>query len=238
MDKFNLENVLDHESLLKVLSDTSIEMPGRSEGRRTEHTEKWAICYLLATLSSKGILLFPLSLEHVDKPDFILKTDGDLTGIEVTESIPSDYARCCALAELKNPNAVIDMSLFKWNSPSKNTKELLDIINGSELVGNGWAGHSAEVEWAHFMNDAISVKLKKLNNTGYSKLPEYWLLIYDNLPLPNVHTRKATEVLLSKFSADWKGERLFSKILIERGPVIIEIENNNVINHEIVDIWN
>ena len=29
-----------------------------------------------------------------------------------------------------------------------------------------------------------------------------------------------------------------TKILIERGPVIIEIVNNNTINHKIVDIWN
>jgi hypothetical protein len=237
MDKLNIENVLNNESLLKVLSETSVEVPLRSEGRRTEHTEKWSLCYLLATLSSKGILAFPLSLEHVDKPDFILKTDGNLTGIEVTESIPSDYAKCCALAERENPDAVIDMSLFKWDSPSKTTKELRDIINSAELMGDGWSGHSAEVEWAHYMNDAIFVKLKKLNNTGYSEFPEYWLSIYDNLPLPNVHAKKAIEFLLSNFSAQWKGERLFSKIFIERGPIIIEIENNKAINHEIIDIW-
>lgn len=183
------------------------------------------------------MLDFPLSLEHIDKPDFLLKTGGKLTGIEATESIPPDYAKCCALAERENPDAIIDMSLFKWGSPSKSTEELRDIMNSPRLMGDGWDGDSAEVEWARYMNDVVSVKLEKLNN-GYSEFPEYWLSIYDNLPLPHVHATKATEFLLSNFSSQWKGERLFSKIFIERGPIIIEIENNKATNHVICDIWN
>ena len=237
MRKFNIEEVPDKESLLKVLSGTSIDVPGRSKGRQTEHTEKWSVCYLLSTLASKNILIFPLSLEHIDKPDFILKMNGNLSGIEVTESIPPDYAKCCAMAERENPEAVIDMSLFKWDSTPKTTEQLRNIINSLKLTGEPWSGQSVELEWAHYINDAISVKLQKLNNTGYSEVPEYWVSIYDNLPLPNVHAGNATEILLETFSAQWKGDRSFSKIFIERGPIIIEIEDNIATNHVIVDLW-
>lgn len=207
MNKFDIEQVPDKETLLKVLSDTSVEVPGRTGGRRTEHTEKWSVCFLISTLSTKGALSFPLSLEHTDKPDFILDMNGNRTGIEMTESILPDYAKCCAMAERERPEAVIDMSLFKWGSSPKSTEQLRDIINSTELTGDGWSGHSAEVEWAHHINDAITIKLHKLNNTGYLELQGYWLSIYDNLPLPNVHAGKATEILLSRFSAQWNGAR-------------------------------
>ena len=215
MNKFDIEQVPDKANLLKVLSDTSIEVPARTGGRRTEHTEKWSVCFLMSTLSAKGKLYFPLSLEHINKPDFILDMNGNRTGIEMTESIPPDYAKCCAMAEREKPEAVIDMSLFKWGSSPKSTAQLRDIINRAKLTGDGGSGRSPEVEWAHFINDAITVKLHKLNNTGYLELPEYWLSIYDNLPLPNVHAGNATSILLSRFSAQWNGVRSFSRVYIE-----------------------
>ncbi|MVF23703.1 hypothetical protein EVC37_19110 [Methylocaldum sp. BRCS4] len=141
------------------------------------------------------------------------------------------------MAERENPEAVIDMSLFKWGSPKKTTEELRAIINSSKLTGDGWSGQSAEVEWAQHINDAVSTKLGKLNNSGYEELPEYWLYIYDNLPLPNVHATRATEILLSEYSDTWIGSREFARIFIERGPIIIDISNGSATNHEIVDLW-
>jgi len=172
MEKLNFDNVLNNEQPLKILSEISVEVPGRSQGRRTEHTERWSMSYLLATLSAINTLTFPLSLTHVDKPDFILNLNESLTGIEVTESIPSDYAKCCAIAEHEKPDAAIDISLFKRDSPSKTTQELKNIIHSSELTGDGWSGQSAENDWALFINDAISIKLHKLNNAGYLEFTE------------------------------------------------------------------
>lgn len=237
MKKFNIEEVQDKGRLLTILSGTSIEVPRRIDGRRTEHTERWTICHLLATLSTKDRLTYPLALIHEDKPDFHLYMNGMSTGIEVTESIPTDYARCCAMAQHENPGAVIDMSFFRWGDPPKSTKQLRDIINRSKLSGPGWSGESPEIEWAHHIHDSISDKLYKLNSTGYKEANEYWLAIYDNLPLPNVHARKATEILLKEFSDQWKDDLVFSKIFIERGPIIIEVNDSNITNHEIHDLW-
>jgi hypothetical protein len=225
------------DGLLAVLQGVSIDVPGRTEGRKTEHTENWAICHLLSTLGHIDALDYPLSVQHKDKPDFILEMNKNQIGIEITESIPSDYAKCCAMAERENPKAVIDMSLFKWGSPQKTTEVLRAIIKSSKLTGDGWAGHCAEVEWAQHINDAVSTKLGKLNNSGYEEFPEYWLYIYDNLPLPNVHATRATEILLSEYSDTWKNGKEFSRIFIERGPIIIDISNSAATNHVLVDLW-
>ena len=223
---------------MAVLEGTSVDVPGRTQGRKTEHTEKWSICRLLSTLATNDTLFFPLSLQHTDKPDFILKMNKNEYGIEITESIPKDYARCRAMAEREKPEAVIDISLFKRGSPPKSTEELRRIINSSELTGDGWSGNSAEIEWAHHIHDAISTKIEKLNNSGYKELPEYWLSIYDNLPLPKVNATKATETLISEISEKWKGYYwVFTRIFIESGPIIIDIDisNNTATYHKIVD---
>ncbi len=227
----------DTGSLIAALKSTSIDVPRRTDGRNTEHTEKWSICRLLATLSHNNRLTFPLTVQHVDKPGFILEMNKNKYGIEVTESILPDYAKCCAMAERENPEAVIDMSLFKWGNPRKTTEELREIINCSELTGDGWSGNSPEIEWAHYINDAISTKLYKLNNAGYVELPENWIYIYDNLPLPNIHATRATNVLLSEFSDNWKGDRVLTHIFIERCPIIIDIFDGKACNYEISDLW-
>jgi len=237
MCRFNIKKVPDNKNLLATLKSTLMDVPGRTEGRKTEHVEKWSICHLLATLVPINTLLFPLSLQHIDKPDFILEMDKNQYGIEITESIPPDYAKCCAMAEKINPDTVIDMSLFKWDSPPKSTKELKEIINCSKLTGPGWSGESAEGDWAKYIHGAISTKLDKLNNSGYKELPEYWLSIYDNLPLPSIKATRATGTLISEFSKEWKGDRVFTHVFIEMGQTMIDISGNKATNHNILDLW-
>lgn len=238
MLKFNIISAIDKKQLQTILSEAFVKMPGRSEGRQTHHTEKWSICYLLSTLSEENLLSFPLSLKHTDKPDFTLSMSNKAIGVEVTESIPTDYAKCCFMAEKINPNAEIDMSLFKWGQKPKTTDELRQIINQTKLTGDGWEGDRPEIEWAHFINDATLAKLKKLKRAGYADLSEYWLSIYDNLPLPYVHAQQATEILISNFSKNWIGEKTFSQIYIERGPIIIEINQDRIVkNFKTVDLW-
>lgn len=235
--RFNIKKVSDEKNLLAILKSTSMDVPIRTGGRKTEHVEKWSICHLLATLVPTKALVYPLSLQHIDKPDFILEMNKNQYGIEITESIPPDYAKCCAMAEKINPDAVIDMSLFKWDSPKKSTKEIIEIISRSELSGEGWTGDSAEVEWANYIQGAISTKLDKLNNAGYKELPEYWLSIYDNLPLPKVNATKATDILISEFSKEWKGNRVFTHVFIEMGQIMIDISGNTPTEHDILDLW-
>jgi len=234
---FNIKKATDRKNLLNVLKSTSIDVPTRAGGRKTKHVERYPICHLLATLADINFLDFPLSLQHVDKPDFILEMNKSPFGIEVTEAIPPDYAKCCAMAENISPEPVIDLSLFKWGSPPKTKSELKKIINNSKLTGPGWTGDSPEIEWANYINGVILTKLDKLNNTGYKEVPEYWLSIYDNLPLNGANATKATNILISKFFKNWRGSRTFKHIFIETGPIIIDISGNIPTEYDLLNLW-
>jgi hypothetical protein len=93
MYRLNINKVLNKDGLLAVIEGVSIDVPGRTEGRKTEHTEKWAICHLLSTLAHIDALDYPLSVQHKDKPDFVLEMNTNQYGIEITESIPPDLCQ-------------------------------------------------------------------------------------------------------------------------------------------------
>ena len=233
----NIESAFDKESLLSKLQGTSIYVPGRTDGRKTEHTEKWTLASLLATLAEENFCTYPLKLRHTDSPDFILSMNSQDIGIEVTEAVPPDYAKCCAIRDREYPGAQIDMSLFKWGSQPKKTEELRGILEREKLTGAGWEGYSVEDEWACFMDDAINTKLKKLNSGNYAQLEEYWISIYDNLPLPNVFAKRATTALYNKLKRSTGNVKTFSHVFIERGPIIIAITSGGVNHYVRNDLW-
>jgi hypothetical protein len=235
LDKTNIGAVASSADLRALLANTDITVPRRTEGRTTTDTERWTICRLLATLNQQGRLHFPLKIAHGDRPDFELVKGNSSTGIEITEAISQSYAACLALAERIKPHAVIEMSLFRPDSPRKTTQELKEIIAASSLTGSGWAGNSAEEEWAIFLAENISGKHLKLLN--YRQYPVNWLAIYDNLPLPNVNLADAIAHLAPKIAPLWTRKPCFDAVFIERGPVIVELTRSNSAHHTLVDLW-
>ncbi len=236
-DKFHIDAVDSSANLRTLLAGTDISMARRTKGRTTEDTERWTICRLLATLNQQGRLHFPLKLTHGDRPDFELVLGNSSTGIEITEAISRDYAACLALAEHIKPDAVIDLSLFRPNSPRKTIQELRKIIAASTLMGPGWAGNAAEKDWATSIADVVSSKKAKLGKAGYRKFPRNWLAIYDNLPLPNVNLVDAVALLVPKIEPLWGQEPWFDAVFIEHGPVIVEITRLTITHHTLADLW-
>ena len=235
--KLIIERAPNKQQLLELLAEINTEVLPRTEGRTNEQTEMRSICYLLATLSSTGLLSYHLSLEKSESPDFILTLNQDKIGIEITESIPPAYAECLTIRDKEKPDALIDISLFKSDSPHRSKQELREIVNSLAMTGSGWEGDSAEIEWAKWIFDTITRKLEKLE--GYEKLPDYWLLIYDNLPLPHLCDRKAIEYLI-KLLYGCRDASKFSRVYVERNSsIIIEIETRIIYfrQRKIVDLW-
>lgn len=58
---------------------------------------------LLATFAHLDTLEIQVRVTHRDKPDFALRSEDRMIGIEVTEGVSTDYARCCVLAEREFP---------------------------------------------------------------------------------------------------------------------------------------
>ena len=78
-------HVTDEANLQQVLRRVNLTVPGRADGRTKEHTERFSVARLLATIATE--LKYPFALAHEDRPDFVLKFPASQTGIEHTEVI-------------------------------------------------------------------------------------------------------------------------------------------------------
>ncbi len=235
--KFHLDKIQDYQTLLDTLSKADLSVPARINGRNTEHTEKWAICRLLSTLAARNRLKYPVSLSHRDKPDFLLNSGDQKIGIEITEAISTEFAAYSALAEREYPEVFIEPDLFRLGSPPRSIQEMRELLKRGKLIADGWDGDSAEEEWALYIDSIVRKKLEDTTKNGYDIFPHRFLSIYDNLPLPNVYLEKAANSFTEKCYHNWQHANRFESIFVERGPVILEVRQNEIQFHALNDLW-
>ena len=98
--------------LLSQLAAIDISVPLRTEGRTTEHCERWSICRFLAAYAATDVLGYPLHLEKRERPDFLLRLPGSDFGIEVTEAVPPDWVWADARRERLNCDNMVFLHRF------------------------------------------------------------------------------------------------------------------------------
>lgn len=233
MDNINAENNAELESVLKSID---VSVPPRTGGRTTEDCERWSICHLLSTLNREDELDFPLYVTKRERPDFEITLGDQKWGVEITEAVPTDYARAVALADSENPDAVIDMSLFKFGE-RKSLNELREIISQAKLTGDGWEGDSAEYELAEATRSVTDIKTAKLIKPEFEKYPRNILSVYDNMPLPHLNLDSVAGYLVQSLSGYWTDETTFNVIFIESGNTLFESSPEGVRKLPINDLW-
>lgn len=177
--------VSSHRELISELSKLDVDVPLRSEGRKTVHVERSDVVRLLATLPATS-LSFPLTLTHSDRPDFLLNMSDIEIGIEHTEAVPQNVAKAELLREREGLGSeVYFIPHVLPGEPEKTTQQLRAEILADE-VHKGWAGDSAEREWAKAMASVIEQKLPKAIAPDFKRYPFNWLVVYDNWPLPAI----------------------------------------------------
>lgn len=192
---------------------------------------------LLATLVSAGQLSWPVGLIHRDRPDFLMLSGGLEIGIEVTESIPEQYAAYCALAEREFPDAMLEPSHFRWGSPPLTLVEMRTLLAQTRLSGEPWYGDSAEREWAQFILGSIQAKLAKLAAPEFQKFTSNRLAIYDNLPMPNIDLNKALAHLESRLASVWNSSPGFDTIYIEHTKTFVVLTPSATKQLPLNDLW-
>jgi hypothetical protein len=233
----DIPNTKDASSLFEQLKRIDISVPSRIDGRTTHHTETWTICHLLSTLAYSGSLQFPVSLQHIDRPDFCLTEITGETGIEVTEAIPQKYAAYSALAEREFPDVFLEPAHFRWDIPELSLEEMRALLRQKQLSGMPWEGDSPEREWAIFIQSVVDAKLKKMAKADFTIYSRNSLAIYDNLPLPNVNLGKAIAFLRPMLTDRWLQTPSFDSVYIEHGPLIAELSAHHTRNLDIYDLW-
>ena len=141
-------NVVCCEDLLSALRMTDISVPARTGGRTTAHTEEYTICHLLSTLARHNHLRFPLTVSSRDRPDVFIEAGGVGIGIEITESIPEQFASLCALAEKEFPDTWLPVDHFPWDAPPLTKKQTRSLLTTKAVAPSGWLSDEPEREWA------------------------------------------------------------------------------------------
>lgn len=195
------------------------------------------MCHLLSTLANEKDLSFPISVNHRDRPDFLIHAGKSKVGIEVTEAVSERYAAYMALAEREFPNVFLEPAHFRWSEPKLTVEEMRGLLRQSQLTSNGWAGDDPEKEWALFIQSVVDAKLIKLARPEFEKLNQNWLSIYDNLPLPNINLEKALTFLRPLLEDRWLRDPSFDVLFVEHGPVIARITPNDITHLVLNDLW-
>jgi len=223
MDRIDASSATE---LIEKLRSIDISVPRRTMGRKTEHTERYAIVNFLISRVSERQYKYPISIIHRDKPDFLLQTARNSIGIECTEAIPKQLAWAQALMAEHFPDGLYEPEFFRWNSPIRTKAEMMELLSKSQkkLHGVPVYGDGIEKDWANWMHKSICSKTEKLNSPGFEVFERNQLLIYDNLPKAWNNLNKASAILFEKLKRLWTENVLqFNRVIIETRNYYVEI---------------
>ncbi len=221
--------------LLQQLGTIDITVPLRTEGRTTEHCERWSICRFLATYAETKLLDYPLRLGKQERPDFLLRLPSGDIGIEITEAVPPDWAWADARREKLNYDNLVFLHRFRPGE-SQRSKDEIDSIARGTTWGSGWVGDAPEREWAEVMVHFSLQKAKNLAKPGYERFAADWLLIYDNWPLPAVNDPKAAAYFMERLCA-LDTPLPFERVFVECERSIWQFQVPKYAPQPIRDIW-
>lgn len=183
----------DAAALDRALAAIDLDVPLRSEGRKTRQAERYACAHLLATLP-KSTWAFPLRVEHDDRPDFVMIDAGNRIGVEHTEVVPENHARESVLRETGSGPDVYFLRPAAPGEPRKSTARLRREI-ANDASGNAWVGDSPERQWAGAVGYFIARKTAAASKAGFRLFEHNWLLLYEQWPLPAINAEHAADFL-------------------------------------------
>ncbi|MFZ1990608.1 MAG: hypothetical protein WAW96_12650 [Alphaproteobacteria bacterium] len=239
MDDINANSSNELESVLRAIDITVPprgQKPPTGPKRTKEDFERSSICRWLSTLNRASQLSFPLRASKRERPDFQVCLGQKAWGVEITEAIPEAFAHTVAAAEEENPDALLDVTLFKYGE-EKSPAEIRQIISQDEFMGPPLEGDAAERELAEAIRSKVESKTGKLREPDFDKYPRNILLIYENMPVPPLHHDKLAAHCADKLKNYWSDEIVFDVIYVESGDTIFEIMSSGIRQLKVNDLW-
>lgn len=221
--------------LLCQLAQLDISVPVRTEGRTTEHVERWSAARFLSSYARSSLIKYPLKVITRDRPDLLLSMPDSRVGIELTEAVPTNWARTSALHGHRGYENVMFIPHCAPGEPPRSTEELDRIARG-EQASPPWMGDAPEQEWADVMLHFAKEKAGKLNKAGFSRFDQDWVLIYDGWPLPDVDEQLAASFLRDKLTNE-PSTLPFQVIFVEGNKYFWQFAKDQVTRAVINDIW-
>ncbi len=232
------------------LRDIDPQVPLRTEGRRTGDCETWVSCHFLAAISKTDLLGYPLCITSRDRPDLILSSPSERTGIELTEAVSSNQARVDAYSEHNDIEELIDVPLYPvplYPAPlypageEKFSQKRIENIAKNQDPRQCYPlmGNKIERNWVKVMLYFVRKKVEKFTKPGFEKYDRNWLLIYDNwTPLADLasYPDAITDLGGQLFNCDWKNP--FDRVFILRSRHVLEFScGEDTVKHDTLDLW-
>jgi hypothetical protein len=124
----------------------------------------------------------PSSIDHKDKPDFIISNAGKNIGVETTRAVSQEMVRARKLHFSECPNLWIDVTHLKDRELRRSNKELLASMTNP--LPQWKKSKESALEWKNKIAKVLRSKRKKYNRIDFQKFDKNWLLITDDPPLP------------------------------------------------------
>ena len=186
---FKADTVDDLDQRIRELE---IDLTSFEHEPATSEREQWQIERLLRALYCKRQLVVPVQLRKREKPDFLLEATNLRIGIETTEAINPDYVRAQVHPAAQNDGAVVDPSLYRWDTADRPKPQIREEAGRKQLSGDGWIGDDAEREFGQSIIDVVRSKDEKLQR-HYARYDSDQILIYHNHPSPLISIDKARD---------------------------------------------
>jgi len=159
-------------------------VPGRIDGRKHHHEERYCLALYLLALSDHEFLTYPVCVTEGESPDFMLTwASGQSTGLEVTRATENWLQREMTQSEKEYSRRELEAAVC-GRAP-----EPVDI----PLSVYGWSRDEAETQWRALFRRALEKKVKLF--PGFRPADRYDLLVYDDTPLPAINRPKVLSVM-------------------------------------------
>lgn len=209
------------------------QMKHRSEGRSTIEVENVIFADFVLNCIDHSKFIYPLSITYNDRPDFVIKTEKKIIGVEITEQWSKNFGHAMSLSE--HNDGFIELSDFNIDSDFKKLKgkKIAELVSKKKLTGPPSMGFQEEENWVKRTLKTTKNKTQKYKNyPNYKKFTDNYLVIFDVRPETPILDDVTEEMLSPLFSL--KETTPFTKIFCMDSH-IIEID---LIRKKIVTIRN
>lgn len=228
-----IDGIECEDALYKVLGRIDISVPPQ-DVRENWQREWWAIFRLVSTLAKNDRLTYPFSVEvrgDNRSPDALIEGPSGKTGLEATSTPCEEFLDILANAERSCPEGY-----FLECGPEGS--RYFSVDSEERLRCSGWAGNEPEENWADWVTQAISAKLRKLNKTHFKKFTVNWLSVYSNTPCDvDLDLDVALKFLRGNLESVWRDEPRFDAIFIEHSSDLVCLSDQQIEVMRVHDIW-
>lgn len=210
----------DAAELRAVLEEVDTTVPDRTDGRRSEHEERYCVVHYLRTLERQGLIEFPIEVAKGESPDFRVCMGERSFGLEHTNAGSKKFHQ--ATAQLEEAPEGSELEGCRVRKPGEDSQD------------RGAIGDEPEVRWTEEVLQAVERKTERLNEKDergcfkYGELPEYDLLLYDHTGALHLTGWKVDELpgRLAAAIRAWRDEgparqREFRRISVLRDRVMM-----------------